>query len=214
MALNNYNDLKNAVLNWMARTNDAETIAALSDLIHIAETRIYYGAGEAPLFSPPFRCRYNEKLADIAINAQSVTLPEDYLALRRFYQDSSPYDLQYLQVDDFWNKAASPRTGTPRYYTIEGENISFYPAPDKTYNGKLNYYSMPSRLSDTNITNPIFMRFPNLYLYAALLEAAIYVDDSNAVQNWHGLYLGAITGIQRQDERDRFGASPLIMRRA
>lgn len=213
MALNNYNDLKNAVLNWMARANDTETSDALPDLIFLAENRIYYGSGESAFFSPPFRCRYNEKLADMAIDAQSESLPSDYLALRRFFQDSWPYDMQYLQPDDFWSRAAINSKGAPRFYTIEGENIFFYPTPDKIYTGKLNYYYFPTRLSDTNISNPIFLRFPNLYLYAALLEAAIFVDDSNGVQNWHGLYSGTIAGILRQDESDRFGAAPLIMQK-
>lgn len=214
MALANYNDLQNAVIDWLARENDTQLSDRMADLIALAEMRIFYGAGERgqPLYSQPFRCRYNEKLADLTIDEQSVDLPADYLALRRFYLTSIPYDLQYLAPDDFWRIAAQNITGTPHFYTIESGKIFFDLVPEASHTGKINYFFKPDNLSVVNTTNGIFSLFPNLYLYATLLEASCFIDEAELQNKYYTKYAAAMAGILSQNQEDRYGASPLMMR--
>jgi hypothetical protein len=214
MTIFTFTDLKNSTLNWLARTTDSELSAAMDDLVALSESRIYYGSGAvgSPFYAPPLRARINEKVANLTIDQQTVALPSDFLSLRRMYLEAAPYDLQYMPIDDFWRLGARSYTGSPRFYTIEEDSISFYPSPDASHVGKLNYYFIPTALSLANPTNKVFAKFPNLYLHSTLFEAASFINDIEGEQRWHAKYFATCEGIMNQSVADRFGATPLTVK--
>lgn len=72
MSLATYADLQTAVTGWLARSGDAELTAGLPDLVALAESRMYYGAGEPgqQFYSPALRCRAMEAQGVILLRAQ------------------------------------------------------------------------------------------------------------------------------------------------
>jgi hypothetical protein len=70
----------------------------------------------------------------------------------------------------------------------------------------LSYYGkIPSLSAGANwlITN-----FPDVYLYATLLEAAPYMGNDARIDVWKQGYLQAIDTLNRVDSEARFGSSP------
>ncbi|HEX2581235.1 MAG TPA: hypothetical protein VHL08_04595 [Dongiaceae bacterium] len=212
MSLQNYADLIGAVPNWLARVNDAELTAIVPDLVALAEKRIYYGAGGA-VSSPPLRLREMEQSLTLPLSGQSTTLPSDYLALRRIHLGNNIGETVYLSPQNFWPCVSARLAGRSRFYTIEGTQLQITPVPGTGDTAMLDYFALPASLGAVG-TNAVFATYPHLYLYATLLEAAIYCGDDQGLQKWHGLYFGAAAGITAQDEAARNNATPLAMRTA
>lgn len=143
-----------------------------------------------------------------------VPLPTNYLAFRTIYLDVNPrVPLTYVTPDQLNLWFQNQQTGEPDYYTIEGDAIRFGFNPDRAYTANILYYEKFGALATaTSGTNWLMTNKPDVYLYASLLEAAIYFGIDDDIPKWHGLFVGGIDGLQAQDERDRHSGSRLQMR--
>lgn len=95
----------------------------------------------------------------------------------------------------------------PQEWAIDGVNIRFdCPAADT--------YSMPfrfiksSNLSDTNTTNYLLLKRPDVYLYGALKQCALFQHDDTAMVKWGTLYNAAKQRLKAAESRSR-GNVPL-----
>lgn len=202
--------LKAAIADYAARSDLTTQIV---DAITLAESRIYYGASDPMLGSEPLRIRAMEATTDITINAQTETLPTRFLGARRIYINTSPITkLDFFPPMDFWAKYVSSITGAPKAFTIEGENWVFGPVPDGTYTGKALYYNSFAALDAGADTNWLLTNAPGAYLYGALIELGMLIQDEAMVARWLPPFRGVIGGLNLADKRDRFSGAPLIMR--
>ncbi len=162
MALSSYSELKSSVANWLNRTDLTDEIA--DDFIKLTEAD----------FNAKLRIRQMEQQDDVTIDAEQVTVPTGFLAVRSFFilQSSVKYPLEYITPHNLFEIKGGSRTGRPRTYTIESDNevekFRFGPAPDTSYTGKLSYYKAIGALSDSNTTNYILSKHPAIYLYGSL----------------------------------------------
>ncbi len=194
MAISTYGELKTAIANWLA---DDNLTARIPEFIVLGEAEIF---GDTRT-----RTRLLETTTDITISAQEVALPTRFIGVRRFYLNTDPTrKLRYLTPDNFWNRFISSTTGTPDFYTIEGENFNFEPTPDGTYTGKLLYWQKPAAFSADSDTNTFFTTNPDLYLYASLVAAAPFLGDDPRLMTWTTLYDHAADRIKKADRVDRF----------
>ena len=63
------------------------------------------------------------------------------------------------------------------------------------------YYDQPAYLDDTNQTNWWTEYAPNALLYAALLEAAPFLNNTESIQTSQGFYNRAIASLNGEDLR-------------
>lgn len=143
-------------------------------------------------------------------------LPSNFVGFRSFYLDLDPRgDLDFLtplQLDQVWGGSS---TGQPEAFSIIGDALAFGPRPDTTYYLKSVYWKKFPALSNSQTTNWLLTNAPGVYLYGSLLEAAPFIggdQDQKRLPMWHGLYLAACNGLQKQDSFDRFAAAALHMR--
>lgn len=70
-------------------------------------------------------------------------------------------------------------TAMPRYASVMGDHfISVAPAPDQAYIARLSYSAALTPIpAGSSGTTPELVRYPDLYLYAMLREAAEYLED-------------------------------------
>jgi hypothetical protein len=149
--------------------------ATIPDAIVLAETRINNG----------LRIPAMQKTTTLSITTSSVNVPADFQAVKKLYVDSSydtplaptsPERLQFLRAQ------YTSGVSQPLWYAIEGVDdtndcFQFGPDPGTTpYTAYLTYYRRLSPLASVS-TNKILVRYPNLYLYAALDELGAYSDD-------------------------------------
>lgn len=204
MAISTYSDLVSAVRDWLGRANDSTylTESRVGDMIAFAEADIY----------ARLRVRAMESSADITIDAQTESLPSDFIEARRLYLDTSPLDvLEYVGPVQFWQAFADTRTGRSTHFTIEGGSLVFGPYPDATYTGKLLYYARPAALSSA--TNAIFTANPDLFLYGTLAHAAPFTgaEDAPRMAVFAQMFNAALARVQTESDRD-LASVPLTIR--
>lgn len=215
MSLGNYTDLQSSLADWLARNGDTFIANRAPDFIAMAEARISYGSADPEMPSDPIRIRSMEVLTTLttAAGISTVTLPTGYLGMRRLQLVGTPNDgLEYLspaQMDAEYNDDS--RTGQPKKYTIEGENIRFGPVPDSIYTINCLYYQKFPSLALNN-TNWLLTNHPGIYLYGALTEAAPALGDDTRVALWYRAFVGLVNALQASDSSDRHAGSLLSMR--
>lgn len=115
--------------------------------------------------------------------------------------------LNYLSPDLYFARYSDTASGVPEYYTIIGSDLYVLPAPDQSYSYSLVYYQAVVSLSDTDTTNWILTRYPDLYLMASMYQAAIYLKKIDEAGGFKALMETALVDIRREDIKDRSGGS-------
>lgn len=200
MALATYSDLKTTVANYLGRS---DLTSQIPDFITLAELRL----------SRELRIRQMITNASLTVSSSAVNIPSDFLEIRDMYLDGNPrVILTYLSPAVFTRDARTADTGQPVFYTMNGSQFEFAPAPDNTYTAKIMYYAKPSALSDSNVSNSFLANAPDALLYASLLEAEPYLMNDARIQVWASLYDRAINNINISDEESEFPGVPLTMK--
>lgn len=186
MALTTFSELKTAIQDWAERT---DLSAKATDFVTLTEMRIRKALGD-----PKLRLREMETTADIVPSSGVCTLPTDFLAMKRVRALTSPARrLEYKPQD--WLDEAYPDgdSGDPAFYTITGASLYMYPLTTSSI--RMTYHAYPAILSDSNTTNWLLTKYPDVYLYGGLVELATYAGDNDATQKWLGFFQGAIAGL-------------------
>jgi hypothetical protein len=120
--------------------------------------------------------------------------------------------LVFLTEDELDSKKTLYRTtGKPLYFALVGNQIEVLPPPDTGYTAELTYVATLAKLSDSNASNWILERHPDVYLYGSLLQAAPYLRDDERVGLWTPLYAQAIEDMILQNERAAFSQGRIAM---
>ena len=128
-----------------------------------------------------------ESTSSLAISAESVALPSDFLEVRHAYLDRDPRIV--LDVSDEFSKTADyDKSGVPRTYSVIDGNMIFNPVPDGSYTVFLRYIAKLSDFSSDSDTNTVLTTHPALFLYASLKHAGIWAQDMEA----SGIYAAAL----------------------
>ncbi len=200
MALANYSDLKTAVANFL---NRSDLTSYIPDFITLAERRISRDVVNQGHF-----LRAMEKRAADSLTASNayLGLPDDFLSLRSIKITSTDpvTRLEYVTPDRFNEMYASSTTGTPKVYTIIGDELAFGPIPDSAYVVQMAYYGSITALSDANTTNWIITNAPETLVYGSLLEAELFLKNDQRAATWKGLYDQALSGLIEFDKASRY----------
>lgn len=201
MALNSYSALKSSIADWLNRD---DLTATIPDFISLAEAQL-----ERRL---PVQKRTQRSTA--TISAQFSSLPSDFVSAKSLVLTStSPVQpLTFLTEDELDAKKAIYRTsGKPLFFCLIGNQIEVLPAPDTSYTVEITYVATLAKLSDSNTSNWLLERHPDVYLYGSLLQAAPYLRDDERVGLWTPLYAQAIEDMVVQNERAAFTQGRMSM---
>jgi hypothetical protein len=202
MAISNYSELKTAIASWLDRTDLTDIIP---DFIALAETR----------HKRDFKIRRMETrvTANTIDGSEFYSLPDDYVAMRNIKLNTDPKTpLEFLTPEIMDRLNAGSSKGTPKAYTIKGNNIELRPIPDSVYQIEVSYYKHFTALSDSNTTNDMLTHHPDVYLYGALVEAEPYLQNDKRIQVWQGYYDRAKQDIITSNERDRHSGTTPVTR--
>lgn len=195
MPLSNYGELKTAVGTWLERP---DLVDVIPDFVTLAEDRIY----------SEVRVREMEKEDSITtVAAQQKDTQSNltrYRGVKRLYVDDAvDVSLEYRDPDNFWSVYGNLATGRPYAYTLEAENFVWGPTPDQPYSIRALYWQGLAPFSAEADTNALFAKHPGLYLYAGLLEAALFLNEDSDIIKYTHLYDQAVELAQTVDARDR-----------
>lgn len=199
MAIDNYGELKTAIANWLQRDDLTDRIV---EFVSLTED----------LIGRELRVRAMETTADLTISSQTTSLPTGFVQQRRLYLDNDASRLEYFPPEDFWIRNAKSETGVPRLYTIEGDNLVVSPSPDTSQTFKLLHYKTFDPLSSDSDTNWVLSNARGLYLFGALLEASMFLEDETGAIKWSVRWDNLLEKVHTADAKDRFPLGSLQMR--
>jgi hypothetical protein len=211
MQFSNYNAFRVAVQNLFEGDDDAGNtfnVNTLDLIIGLGEVRVYRGDSA----TPGLRASTMVKPLALAVTDNAVALPADLLELKEaFFSGQPPLDV--IGLDRLRAlEAGDDRTGAnTRYCAQDGDTLRFWPAADGTLAGS--YYARPAALETAVWANATtFARYPELFLYSALYEGAIFLGMQDKVMAWEVKYRQLADGANR-DERMRAYAGGLLKMR-
>lgn len=199
MSISTYAELKTAVKNWLNRGTEMDSF--LDDLILLGEKRIYR----------TLRVRAMETSLNVTLASGVAAIPSDYVELKYSFIDGTPVrHLQMKEADwiiaNYPNRSAESK---PSYIAQDASNFIFGPYPDADYTLKGTYYKRLDPLSSS--TNSIFTAHPDLYLFAALAETSLFLQDDDArVSVWEARYKDVFSQVQGENNKGRL-SGPLRM---
>ncbi|MES2192921.1 MAG: hypothetical protein V4517_00775 [Pseudomonadota bacterium] len=205
-----YTSLQAAVIEYLARNQDATLIARIPTFIQLAEAKL-----NRQLFVRQMEQRSTALVDTASSEPEFISLPGDFQSMRRVRLSSVTGKpcLEFksgTQIDEY-RFGISDAAGQPRYFTVFGDEIEIAPTPDAAYTIEMVYRKNIPPLA-SNDTNWLLVLAPDLYLYGALLEAAPYIKEDDRIQTW-GLGFTAVLGdLNNLGLTSTFNAGPMTVR--
>ena len=204
MALTTYTTLKASIANWLNRSDLTAEIQ--DDFIKLTEADL----------NSKLRVRAMIAQVNITVDAETESLPTDFLQIRNFYilNGQTKVPLVYTTPASMDTTSGTSTTGLPTTYTILGDTLRFSPKPDTTYTAKMNYFKKFPALSSSVATNYILENHPAIYLYGSLFHAANFLGGINPqqIQTWQQMFATALERLELNDREDEYNGSPLQVR--
>ncbi len=200
--------LRTAVANWLNRAGDTVITSNIDDFIANFESNLLNSTDETG--KPLFRVREMEIRATTPLSGQFMALPTDFLQMRLLKVNSNPIQkLDYVSPEFLFETWVSNVSGRALCYTITESELAFGPIPQSADTLEMWYYAF-ARLTDAAPTNWLITKYPNIYLYGALTEAAEFIDDPKA-SFWAEKAGKAVQDLYKADQAARWSGSSLNM---
>lgn len=191
MAISTYADLKNAVADWLERSDLGGRIP---DFITLAESRL----------NRLFRGRMSEVNTVLAVPAGARTI-----SLMTGFSEAISVRLighgRALRFVDPALMEIGADAGQPTQWTIDGGSLVFERPTDKVYTVTLRHLRK-FVLSDAEPSNPILADYPDLYLFGALLEAAPFLRDADLLALFQTRFEAALRETNAKEHENRAGS--------
>jgi hypothetical protein len=198
MALGTYSELQSAVGSWLARPGDPTLSPFIPDFVRLAEAR----------FGRDLRVRGMEQRATAEVDAAYLALPERFLEMRNFQLNTDPVTrLELMSPEQIDSLRVGSRSGRPRWYCVLGTEIQLAPAPDGLYIAEMTYWQQLAPLSLAAPSNWLLANAPDVYLYAALIEATAFIGNDERLPLWTAAYDRAVMAFQASDSRGSWSGS-------
>ena len=194
MALTNYSDLQTAVATELNLGTDALATAVIQDAIVRAESKI----------NRRTRAREAEQLSTATLDSSSryLSVPTGMIELLNIkIKVATAPDSKYETV-----RYISPERMVDFYdsqnwvYTLRDE-LEFNKAPSNNHTVQMHYFKQWDLPTDS--TNWLMTNYPDIYLYGALAECEMHVQNDMRVAMWKALFDQAIVELNERDERGR-----------
>ena len=193
MALANYTDLTTSLADWLHRTGLTSQIA---DFVTLAESEI-----NAELHARPME---SDESVTLTISTRTIALPARYIepiSLELVISGQSNESLIYVEPQQLSINAATNAKARPTYWTVNAANIEFGNLSDATYT--LKFRMLKGLALATTTTNDIMTAYPGLYLYGALLQAAVWMANDQRIPTWEAMYSRLLKKVKIKEGRSK-----------
>lgn len=186
MALTTYADLRQALIDWPDLAGETDLESYADTLITLGEARI----------NVSLRLRRSLKTETVTgTGLYRSPLPEDFLEVDQV-QTLEGVPLTYVTVDQLALLAQAGNLTEVIYYSIDGQDLVFACSTDGYV---LRYYPLLPPLSTTD-TNWVYRLSPGLYLYSALIDAAVFSKESEQEQaRYRAMFESAAAALEELD---------------
>lgn len=102
---------------------------------------------------------------------------------------------------------------TPLYYALYGEEMEIYPTPPEDLVADLIYRSRMAFFSADTDTNTLLTENPNIFIYAAMLEAMPFIQDQKNLAVWTQMYNSEVERLNEVADEWRYSGAPVQIRK-
>jgi hypothetical protein len=204
MALATYSDLKTTIADYL---NRADLTSIIPTFITLAEAK----------FNRELRLRDMLTRAEATSDNEFVALPSDfleaYLLELNMENIAAQQPLAFVGPNEAKSLKANKIINKVRYFTLIDGAFELLPAPTYNVDLLLTYYAKIPALSNTQTTNWLMTKSPDLYLYSSLLEATPYLKNDERVQIWAAARQQVMDAMNIESERSMRQTTQLAARR-
>lgn len=190
--LNSYEELQAAIKCWLHRSDLATKIPLF---ILLAEAKINRIA--------QVQAMEKEAVLLLQPGAQLIALPASFITPITAWIDGTDPGQELGQRTPESLPITAAR-GTPAYWAIDGTRLKV-DCPVATQRRITLRYRGGFALTDLSPSNSLLLKYPDLYLYGALLESAPYIRDFESRALWQENYNQAVREVNRTESRARAG---------
>lgn len=195
-----YSTLQTEIANFLNRDDLASQIPTFIDMAEASINR-------------DLRHWRMETKTDVTYNERYEDLPTDWLNTVRIEVGGKTQLDLVSQAKMLELRSANNNTsGEPRYYVHTAGQVELFPTPDGDYSCTIVYNAEVPALDDTTTTNWLLTRYPDVYIYGALVHTAPYLQEDTRVGVWAALYTAAVDKLNRTSMQDKNSGSGLTIR--
>jgi hypothetical protein len=192
--------LKSAIKDWLVRSDLSS--AVLDDIITLAEKDIARNL------------RAKTVRTSFTLTSDNITTVSGLIASvrsLRYNTSTLKYPLIQMSVEGLAGVRRSG-TGRPHYFAIADTNVLLDVDPDMDYTMEITYFAQLSPLLTDSEANTELLASPDIYLFACLKEAELYLEHDERNPVWTAKYQKAIADENDARERAELGAGPKMPR--
>jgi hypothetical protein len=198
----NYGTLKTNVANYLHRDDQAANIPGF---ILLGQARMSHDL-EIPMMDG------TESLA-VTASVKEVALPETVLRIKSiripFSGGFRTLQLNSLVQNSQIYEGAGGATADPLYYARYGFTLELAPPPSADNTLSLIVKKRLVEFVEDTDTDDILTNYPNIYLYAAMLEASVFVEDSERITTWKAYYDDEVFKLNEDAEDQLWSGAPM-----
>lgn len=196
-AIPDLDTLKAAVSDWLDRDDIDDKIPTFIQMFEAQANR-------------ELRCPDMEQTTTFLVANEDTPLPSDFIAMRSIYMEGSP-DLPLKGMSPAaLRQQYNGESGTPQAYALVAGGIRMAPPPSENTLLTMDYFALITPLSTYAPANWLLEKHPDAYLYGALFNAEIYLDNAQRAAQWKGLLDQVVARVNRTANNNRYGAGPLV----
>jgi hypothetical protein len=183
-------------------TQGTFSVNTLDLMIGMAESRVYRELRATTMLKP----------LSVAVTDNAAPLPADLIALKEVYfSGQSPIEVVTLdRLRTLENIGMSTGADTC-VCAQDGDTLRFWPPASGTVIG--NYYAKPTALESITWSDATTLaRYPELFLYAVMVEAMPFLGMEAKLQLWEARFEQALSDAQHDERMRVYGGSPLRIR--
>ena len=197
-----FGELKTRVANYLHRDDLTDTIP---DFIEQAQARINHDIDTMSM----------DKAVSLTVTAsiKEVTMPTDILELksvripfaggvRTLVQRSLVQNSQVLETTD-------GATAAPLFYARYGDILELTPIPESATTLEIIYKARLASFVDDTDTDFLLTNYPNIYVYASMLEAMPFLIADQRVGIWRDFYKEEVTRINEIAFKEEWSGAPI-----
>lgn len=197
--ITDYDTLQSAVADWL---NRADLTSRIQTFIQLTESDL----------NTRLRTREMIVRAQATSDEEYVQLPTDWLEAINLQVVGGKSPLRYVSMDEADIIVKRQEFTNVTFYSIMDSAIELVPAPSDDVDIEMVYYKKIDALSDTNTTNWLLTKAPDVYLYGALAHASPFILDDQRMPMFTQLYLARTESLNDESKISTHSGGPLVAR--
>lgn len=143
-----------------------------------------------------------------------VRLPLDFLEAINLQIVGGKSPLRYITLDEADIVNTRQQYSAPTFYSLMNGAIELVPAPATGADVEIEmvYYGKITALSESNQTNWLLLKAPDIYLYGALVHAAPFLMDDQRISTFGSFYSQRVEALNDESQKSLHSGSPLVAR--